>query len=111
MADKYCWVSIFHIFLLYGIDRVDIVELELCQVDQLSQREQWWIGEISTVKQRRAFLTAEQRQKQKKESENNAHECACGGRYTTSHKKRHINSARHQAFLANQISLTANTTH
>lgn len=107
-ADKFCWVAIFHLFLLYGIDQVDIIELELCQVDQLKQREQHWIEEISTVDQNRSFRTEKQIKEQIKESMKNAHSCACGGQYTNRNKKRHINSDMHQAFLANQISLTAN---
>lgn len=107
-ANKHHWVSIFHIFLMYGIDQVDIIEIELYPVDQLKQREQLWIEEISTVDQYRAFITEKQRQEQK--NHQTKHSCECGGRYTTSHKKEHMNSAKHQAFLSNQISPTVNTT-
>lgn len=100
--NNYHWVSIFHIFLLYGIDRVDIIELESCQLDQLKQREQWWISEMSIVEQRRAFMTEKQRREQQIEVNKYAYSCECGGKYTNNGRASHRRTARHKRYEASK---------
>ena len=109
--------------LQYDDAKIYLVELYPCNmIDELLKREGWYIRNNECVNKCIAGRTQKERSKQYyidnkqaiqkykkqyridnkekiREHQNQKHNCECGGKYTHTHKTRHLKSKKHKKFI------------
>ncbi len=92
-----------------------IEQFEYETKEQFKERENYWIKKLGAdlnmidavadknyYKKQNKKYHEENREKILKKN-NEKFDCECGGKYTHSHKTRHINSKKHQSYLSSKV--------